>query len=600
MHEQLPKFVSHPDPSIYLGSNYLVLDVETTNREFGTALDSSNSLLLACWSIGLTGEKKAVWADEFGQHELLADIAKADFVVCWNNKFEYGWLKRCGLDLRTILGFDGMLAEKTYAGNRKVPLSLEATATRRKLGHKSSVVSSLIKAGVCPSAIPSQMLQDYCAQDVSLTEAVFLDQRRDLEALGLLPVAYCRNLVTPVLADIEFAGMTLDPEKVQETYDVYSEKYASLEKEFSALTGGINPKSGKQMREHVYEKLGFVRPVDHRGNELVTDGGKSKVDKATLASLEAVTDEQKAFKRLAVELAKLKVPVQNLKKMQSICEKNPNDPRTFATFNQTVTATDRLSSTSRNGGFNFQNFDRAFKRLFRAGAPGRVLCEADAPQLEFRVAAFLGNDDTAARHIREGVDIHQRTADVYGCSRQDAKARTFAPLYGATSGDARTVKYRNYFRETYAGIFRTQQGWTYDVARDKSLTTVTGLRFYWPDTVIKDRGYVTNSTQIFNFPIQSLATADIIPLCLCLIWHRIGHLGDACILTNTIHDSVLADVATEALAEYRSIVVECFTVDIIPLLDRLYGIKFDVPLGVGIKAAQYWGEGKEEKYEAFT
>ena len=409
---------------------------------------------------------------------------------------------------------------------------------------------------------------------------------------------YCRNIVTPALADIEFNGMTLDPERVAETYAEYAEKYASLEKEFHRLTGGINPKSPKQLAEFIYGTLRFAELTDHRGNVEKTDAGSPKTDKHTLAKLEAQTEEQKEFLKVAKELVKLKTPLQNLTKMAQIC-KDKHDPRVFASYNQTVTQTDRLSSTGRNGGFQFHNFDRAFKRLFRARERGGLVCEADAPQLEFRVAAFLGHDPVAKSDIQTGVDVHQNTATTLGCSRQHAKSFTFKPLYGGNSGSPSERRYYKFFRERYSGIYRAQSGWTMAVARDKHLTTPWGLRFYWPDTKIQESGYVTNTTQIFNYPIQSFATADIIPLCLVLLWHRVSDLGDCnCRLVNTIHDSVIAEINPISLEAYTIRLVDCFTKDIYELIEKLYGMKIDVPLGVGIKAGTYWGEGPETKHEA--
>ena len=449
--QQLPKFVREPDPEIFLYGSFLVLDFETTNKERGTSLDAANGLLFAHWRRHLSQDGRwsirdnSVWADEYGQHELLADIGSVDFIVAHHTKFELGWLRRCGLDLRKILCYDTLIGEKVLAGNLKLQLSLDATGARRGLGQKDVTASRLIKGRVCPSQIPKRLLEDYCRQDVALTEQIFLQQRQELSELGLLPVAYCRNLVTPVLADIEFNGMTLDPERVGATHNDYAERYSALAKDFAAVTGGINPKSGKQMREFIYGVLGFSKPTDHKGNELVTDGGKAKTDKATILSLKAETDEQQTFKRLAVELAKLKVPLQNLVKMKAICEESPDDPRIFASFSQTTTKTHRLSSTGRNGGFQYQNLDRAFKRLFKPCASGRVVCEADAPQLEFRVAAFLGNDARAKKDISEGFDVHQATADTLGVSRQNAKAFTFKPLFGGNSGTPREKKYYKYF-----------------------------------------------------------------------------------------------------------------------------------------------------------
>lgn len=602
-YDELPRFVRDPDPSVYLGDNYVVLDVETTNKEHGSALDAGNSLLLSCWSLGRShakagdGRDYACWGSEFGQLLLVEHIESADFLICHNTKFELGWLKRCGVDLRRILPFDTMIGEKVILGNRKASLSLQSVATRRGLGSKDATAASLIKGGVCPSNIPTDLLEEYCRQDVELTEQVYLQQRIELHELGLLPTAYSRNLVTPVLSDIEFNGMCLDPARVKETYEQFTQSYASLEKEFLLTTGGVNVKSSKQMREYIYGKLGFAEIEDYRGNPIRTDKGEPSTSKSTVAALKAVTPEQEEFKRLAGELAKLKVPVQNLKKMQAICEATPDDPRVFATYNQTVTATDRLSSTARNGGFQFHNFDRQFKRLFRARKTGWLVCEGDAPQLEFRVAAFLGDDAQAISDIQEGVDIHSNTAAVFKCSRQDAKSKTFAPLYGATSGDKRTIKYRDYFRTRYAGIFRTQTEWTMLVARDKFLTTRTGLRFYWPDTEIQCSGYVKNTTSIFNYPIQSLATADIIPLTLVLLWHRLGAFGDSAIITNTIHDSIVLEVkeSFHLAGQSTRLLLQSFKDDSIRLLKGIYGIDFTVPLGVGIKAGEFWGEGAEVK-----
>ena len=512
-----------------------------------------------------------------------------------HTKFELGWLRRSGLDLRKILCFDTLIGEKVLAGNLKLQLSLDAAAARRGLGQKDATACRLIKGGVCPSQIPKRLLEDYCRQDVALTEQIFLQQRQELSELGLLPVAYCRNLVTPVLADIEFNGMTLDASRVSTTHNEYSEKYASLAKDFAQATGGINPKSGKQMREFIYETLKFEKPTDHKGNELVTDGGKAKTDKATILSLKAETDEQQTFKRLAVELAKLKVPLQNLVKMKAICEESPDDPRMFFTYNQCSTDTDRLSSTARKGGLQGQNIDRTFKKLFRSRSGNSRLCESDGVQLEFRVACHLGRDANGLADILSGLDVHQVSADYHGSSRQDGKARTFRPLFGGKSGTPRERKYIAYFQQRYDGIYRTQTKWTMDAARQKFIVTETGSRFYFPEAEIQHGGYVKGTTKIFNYPIQQLATGDIIPLVLVLVWHSIAVLGDDCSILNTVHDSIVSEVGEDCLLDYKGIIKWAFTAGVSDMLHKLYGIDMTVPLGVGIKVAAHWSDTKEEE-----
>src|SRR5207302_5590559 len=177
----------------------------------------------------------------------------------------------------------------------------------------------------------------------------------------------------------------------------------------------------------------------------------------------------------------------------------------YASINQTVTDTHRLSSSGRRGGFQFHNFDRAFKPLFRARGAGSVMVEADAPQLEFRAAAFLGNDEVAKRDIIEGADIHAFTASILKTSRQNAKPHTFKPLYGGMSGTAAEKRYYAAFRAKYKGVYEEQTRWTWEVLNKKQLRIASGLIFYWPDTEISRSGYISNTSSIFNYPVQSFA-----------------------------------------------------------------------------------------------
>lgn len=618
-----------PKPEVYLSDNYIVLDFETTNFEHGSPYEARNSLVTAHWTVGPDhpsaaqgGRNRSCRGSEFEQSRLLHDIRQADFVVAHFTKFELGWLARCGLDLRTVLPYCTQIGEYVIAGNRDLPggLGLEATAGRYGVGHKKGFVHQCIEAGICPSELPPGDLADYCEQDVSLTETIFLRQREKLRELGLLAVTWARNVVTPPLVDIESRGMCLDETRVRSTHADYIARYGALLKQFETLTGGINPRSGKQMREYLYETLGFEEATDHKGLPLRTSGGKKgapqpRTDKQVLPMLKASTPEQKEFKRLAMELAKLKVPVQNLTKMVKILDKG--ERIVYASINQTITDTHRFSSSGRKGGFQFHNFDRAFKPLFtarpgsqegsslrgRTGSSGRlggsgerVIVEGDAPQLEFRVAGHLGADPVARRAALTGEDVHAFTASILGVSRQAAKPHTFKPLYGGQSGTNKEKAYYKAFREKYKDIYKTQKGWTLDVARDKQLRIASGLIFYWPNTRISADGYVSGTPSIFNYPIQSFATADIIPLTLALVWHELVDVPGA-FLVNTVHDSIIGEVGSENLAKYVDVLVRSFTETIYDMLERLYGIRFSMPLGVAIKAGSHWAEGEERKYE---
>lgn len=604
----LPEWIANPNPEIYFSDNYIVLDFETYGGSFGDAGDPEAGIVLAAWLDGLeyVGQRESeelragvpagihsAIGGEYEQAELLARIRSADFIVAHNSKFELRWLNRMGCDPRKLLPYCTQIGEYVLLGNIRKPLGLDAVARRRGFRGKHAFAGACIKAGVDTRDIPTGSLLRYCENDVILTHQIFLQQRRELHDSGLLQVALGRNLVTPALAAIESEGMQLDSARVRDRLDSVRIEYTAASERLNLLTGGINFRSPKQMREFIYGKLGFEELKDRRGNPIRSDSGQPRTDKNTVEQLKARTPEQREFAKAVKNLAPLKKQIQILETLNECCEKD--NGQVYANFNQTVTQTHRLSSSGGKYKLQFHNFPRAFKPLFRARDPGWLLCEADAPQLEFRVAVDLGNDARGKRDIREGVDVHQFTADVMGVSRQAAKSYTFKPLYGGNSGTPRERGYYQAFRERYPEVYRTQSGWTYTVLETKQLRTPSGLVFYWPDTDISKSGYITNTPSIFNYPVQMFATADIIPFTLALVWHQIGHLRVRII--NTIHDSIIAEVHPDDLAEYKQILVDCFTNQIYFILRKLYKYDFTTPLGVGIKAAQFWGEGQEEKHE---
>lgn len=605
----VPDFFRNPDPTIYLGGNYAVIDFECTNHDKGSAVDPRNRLILAVCRLGpdhpqaLDGRPESrthiLFGSEYAQQRLLGLIGEADFIVAHNAKFELQWLRRCGADLKAILPYCTQIGEYVRSGNRRWRLSLESVARRFEVGYKSGMVSAMIKGGVCPSEIPEDLLAEYCSKDVELTEAVFLKQREELKNNELLPVTYCRNLFTPVLADIEFEGMQLDRERVIQEFESVSREFNETKQLLDEITGGVNQNSPKQLREYLFSTLGFEPVRDYRGNPILTPSGHYATGKEIIGQLVPSTDEQRRFIDVYKRMLPLKRREQLLGTLKE-CVENDNG-ELYAVFNQTVTQTHRISSSGRKYGIQFQNFPRRLKPLFRARRDDCLVVEGDAPQLEFRVAVDLGNDERGYKAICTGVDVHRLTSEVMGLGRTAAKPYTFKPLYGGMSGSPKERKYYEAFRREYSGVYNTQQGWVYKVLADKALRIQSGLIFYWPDTKITRSGYVENTPSIFNYPVQSFATADIVPLCVIAVWHRLGRCPrdeERIRLVNTVHDSVVAEVPKSMLQYYKGVLEQAFTKDIYLLVERLYGRTIKVPLGVGIKAALHWGEGEEEKLEA--
>jgi len=601
----LPMHVATPDPDVYKSDNYIVLDFETSNLEKGTATNEENSIVLSVWKDNT--KTHVDWNDEYSLGGLVDQVEKCDFLICHNAKFELQWLRRCGLDLTKVVVLDTQIMEYCIQGNRKTRLTLDATAKRYGLGGKGDLVSTMIHSGICPSTIHRPWLLKYCIQDVDLTYKLYKAQLDWVMENNpkLLNVIYTRCLLTPVLADIEFNGICLDAERVNEEYETTSRRFQELSDELEDFAGGINWNSPIQVAEYLYNQLGFTEPKDRRGNPIRTAGGKPSASVSTLALLSPRNKRQRDF--IGIYKERNKVKAQLTKNLEFF--KGAIDERGgifSASFNQTVTGTHRLSSSGRKVAFardgksrsvQFQNLPRAYKRLFKARRDGWKVGEWDGAQLEFRVAAFLGKDTRAKQDIEDGVDVHQFTADTIGCSRQDAKADTFKPLYGGSSGSPAQQRYYRAFREKYHEVTTTQKGWVDEVVRTKELMTITGLVFYWPDTFISRSGYVQNNESIHNYPVQSFATADIIPISVVMQWHKMKAHEMESFMVNTIHDSTITEVHPDEIELYKEIAVQVSTVDVVKYLDGVYNIQFDVHLGTGIKIDDHWGEGIEEKHE---
>ena len=584
---------------MYRTGDYVLLDFETTNLDKGSALNEHNSTVLAVWYTSWNKEWHYCFGDEFRiGDQLTSDLEHCDFLIAHNAKFEAQWLVRCGARLQRLLVYDTLLAEYVIGGNRWQfgALGLDRIAQRRWGEGKSNLVSRLIKSGVCPSDIPQGWLLDYCEQDCKLTLRLFEEQLKELDD-ALLGIVYSRCLVTPVLADIETAGLKLDEKKVYARLEELEKEQAQVVRDLNAITGPVNYNSPKQVSALLYDKMGFSELSRH-GKPLRTPAGGRKTDADTILLLKATTKEQKQFVEL---FGKVKATEHELKmyirKFADCCKHDGGI--LYASINQSSTQTHRFSSSGAKYRTQIQNIDRSLKPMFTARNDGWLVAEADGSQLEFRVAGHLGRDRAILEDLLAKRDVHSATAQQLGTSRQDAKPFTFKPLYGGRSGTPKERAYYEYFRTRYAGITAAQDKWINEVLVSGKLRTEWGLVFYWPGTTISSSGYVSNSTSICNYPVQSFATADIIPISLVHFWHRCKVRGLRLRLVNTVHDSIIAEVPPEEIEEFYDLARQCFIDDVYPFLEKVYKVKLTVPLGCEVVSGTHWGiKGNERKYEA--
>lgn len=599
-------------------SNFIVLDYETTILP-GFATNPDQHVVLACWLVVTPDgiQRKYRFGDEYTQDALAADIAKADFVVAQNAKFEAQWLQRSGIELRDVLFYCTQVGEWVILGNnpKKLSLHLDDMAKRRLGRGKESLGNRLIKDwGVCPSITPRSWLLKYCAEDVELTYEIFLQQRKELTALDLWHIILARMLTVPVLADIELQGLELDCDEVSKEYTRQLGVRESAALALDEVTGGINLNSRPQLASLLYDKLGFQEARDHKGDIIVTKGGARATSEDVLQSLVAETEDQKVFLQRYKEYSKANTLLsKTLTFLSKVCEHQGG--KFYGRIIQGRTGTHRLASGGQGVVFpgdkaetkiQLQNIPREYKKLFTAHHPEYLIREDDGAQLEFRVAAELGNEPVALREIEDGVDIHSFTREVMRKenhpdftgkndkeARQIAKAHTFQPLFGGRGQLAAENAYADAWAKKYSNLTREQDSWCMQVAASKMLITPYGMRYYWPHIKMYQSGRVDKRSEIYNYPIQGFATAEIIPIALVHYWHRIRNLRVE--ICNTVHDSIISRVHKDDNEALDAIAKQAMTYDVYTFLEQVYGYRMTVPLGTGTKTSKHWGTAKIEK-----
>jgi len=259
---------------------------------------------------------------------------------------------------------------------------------------------------------------------------------------------------------------------------------------------------------------------------------------------------------------------------------------------QHVTATGRFSGRNPN----MQNMPRGgtfpVKRVFVSRWDNGYICEADFAQLEFRVAAYLSQDEIAMEEIATGFDVHSYTAQVISdagqhTSRQEAKAHTFAPLFGATGyGRSKAEEaYYIHFIEKYAGISNWHKNLADEAVRFNKIVNVSGRQYAFPDVKRNSRGGVSHFTMIKNYPVQGFATGDVVPVVLIELEERMKGLQSC--LVNTVHDSMVIDIHPEEKEKVLQI-IDDMNEGLTDLIEKAYNVKMNVPLLLESKIGPNW------------
>lgn len=259
------------------------------------------------------------------------------------------------------------------------------------------------------------------------------------------------------------------------------------------------------------------------------------------------------------------------------------------TFNQTVAATGRLTSTNPN----FQNLPRAnnfpIRKVIVSRFKDGYIVGCDLAQLEFRYAAILANDAQAKKDILDKVDIHSYTAQILTeagqpTTRQEAKASTFKPLYGGSSGTEAERTYYDAFKKKYAGISAWQLSLAEEALANKQTRTPTHRIYAYPFAK-RNRDSISPFTQIVNYPVQGGATGDLLPVIMINLSRRMKHLKSKLILT--VHDDIAADVHPEE----KEVVLQCFRdafADVYKDMKERYNMDIDIPIDYELSIGSNW------------
>lgn len=281
-----------------------------------------------------------------------------------------------------------------------------------------------------------------------------------------------------------------------------------------------------------------------------------------------------------------------------------------ANFNQCTTRTGRLSSSNPN----FQNQPKGGKFPVRKCVVSRFekgkILEADFSGLEFRVAGELSRDPQIIEDILSGKDVHKQTAciinqcevsDVTKDMRQAAKAYTFAPLYGGM-GAQEPPHIQQYFKEyfnIYQGLHRWHKQLMDGVLRDGLVRIPSGREFRFLNAKRLRNGRITGATAVVNYPVQSFATGDIVPLACVRALREFKRSNLTSKLVLTVHDSIVVDVYPGELDTVCQILVDAMS-GIGVELEKRFNYTPVLPLDIEIAVGENWMELEEISLEQFT
>lgn len=504
-----------------------------------------------------------------------------------NAKFDLTVLDRYGLPV-SGLDFDTMIAAHLL-GEKSLGLKPLAFG---KLGIQMTPITDLIGTGnkqISMAAVEIARAAEYACADAEMTARLRPILEEEMKAQGVWQVfAEVEMPLVPILCRMEKAGVALDTTILERMSEELTGEIARLEGEiYDAVGHRFNINSSQQLGSILFEELKL--PSSRK-----TKSGYS----TDISVLEGLRTAHPAV-GLIIEYRQLtKLKSTYVDALPALVD--PDTGRLHTSFNQTVTATGRLSSSDPN----LQNIPirtelgRRIREAFIAPGDDSFLLSADYSQIELRVMAHLSQDPGLLNAFARDEDIHTATAaTVFGTApsnvtpdmRRIAKVVNFGVIYGMSdygleqatglSRQEATAFIKSYF-EKYAGVQAYIESTKRQAVEKGFVQTLLGRRRYIPE--IKSSNYSIRQAaerMAINMPVQGTA-AEIMKLAMIKVQAEMDRPALSSRMILQVHDELLFEVPTAEIESMKAIVGE-----IMPK-----AMELSVPLKIAVKTGRNWGE----------
>ena len=547
---------------ILMQAKAVSMDTETTGTEALDARLVGMSFAVEegeAWYVPVVQDENIV--EEFRPFYECPDILK----VGQNIKYDLQVLRNYGIRLAGPMA-DTMIAHYLLHPEMRHGMDYLAEAYLR---YRTIPITELIGSGKQQKSMADlspEEIRVYACEDADITlrlHHLFLPQLKEQNQLSLF-----EDLEMPlvaVLAEMERNGVCLDTAALHETSGKFTRLMEDLEKEIHALAGmEFNIASPKQVGEVLFDRLQITsKPKKTKTGQYVTSEDVLESLRSKHPIVEKILEHRGVKKLLGTYVDALPLLI------------NPRTGHIHTNFNQTITATGRLSSSNPN----LQNIpvrDAMGKEVRKAfvSCPGDLFFSADYSQIELRIMAHLSQDANLIDAFMQGHDIHTATAakifkkelsEVTADERRKAKTANFGIIYGISAfglaermGVSRTEAKQlidEYFI-TYPGV-KAYMDRSIAMAREEGFTTTLWQRrCYLPDINSHNatvRGYAERNA--INAPIQGTA-ADIIKVAMVRIHKRMQAEGVQSRMILQVHDELNFSVPPHEKETIQRIVIE--------------------------------------------